>query len=94
MKVCHHYRISHSEFLRWDEYDQQKAIAQLVRERTTCPHCSTRPEEWDESRGGHRRAYYAIERKCLGCKELQQKRDSISTPDRGSHIVLVPNERR
>lgn len=87
MAVCHHYRISHSEFLSWSQDDRDKAIWQHVRERSACSRCGTRPEEWDESRGGHRRAYVAVEKWCGGCEQIEAKQASL-TGDEGRGIYV------
>lgn len=89
LAVCHHYRIPHSRFLRWSQDDRDKAIWAYVRDRSTCRHCGTRPEEWDEDRGGDRRAYYAVERRCLGCEQIQAKSDSLPADQgRGMYVGL------
>lgn len=59
--------IPHSEFLGWSTSDRDKAIWWLLRERETCPSCGTRPEEWLESKGGHRHAYIGQVHECEGC---------------------------
>ena len=93
MAVRADYKIRHSEFLKWSADDRDKAIAQHVRSRTACDRCGTRAEEWDEERGGHRRAYYAVETRCLGCEQIEAKRDSLpSDIGRGIRIALRRNE--
>lgn len=78
-------------FLRWLADDRDKAIWAYVRDRSTCRHCGTRPEEWDENRGGDRRAYYAVERRCLGCEQIQAKSDSLPADQgRGMYVALTP----
>ncbi|MEU8279567.1 hypothetical protein ACFYOK_29375 [Microbispora bryophytorum] len=93
LEVAETYRIPHSEFLAWDRDDRDKAIALWLRKRLTCPKCQTRPEEWDESRGGSRTAYVPDVDRCRGC-EVQEAFDASLGPDerkelgRGIHIVL------
>ncbi|MCK2214293.1 hypothetical protein MF672_010890 [Actinomadura sp. ATCC 31491] len=91
MAVCHHYRIPHSQFLSWPADDRDKAIAYYVRERSRCGTCGTRPEEWDEARGGDRHAYYAVERWCGGCAQIEAMRASMpGDTGRGIKISLKP----
>lgn len=92
MGVCWHHRIRHSEFLSWDPDDRNKAILWYLREADTCPVCSTRPEEWDPERGGHRQAYFGQIIDCEGCVVIQR---TAAAPEmkhgRGHHVVLVRN---
>jgi hypothetical protein len=85
MAVCSAYRIRHSEFLRWDPDDREKAITWHVRQAEACPGCGTRPEEWETSHN----AYVAEKRRCRGCEIRQQAEASVDEQDgRGVHIVL------
>ncbi len=89
MAICHHYRIPHSQFLRWRKDDRDKAIAQHVREASRCRTCGTRPEEWDETRGGDRHAYVAVERWCGGCAQIEGRQASLpADAGRGIYISL------
>lgn len=88
LAVCHAYRIPHSAFLKWSADDRDKAIWQYVRTQSTCSKCGTRPEEWDESRGGDRHAYHAVEKRCRGCEEIQAKQESLSGDGRGIYVGL------
>jgi hypothetical protein len=66
----------------------------FVRARQTCPQCGTRPDEWDPSKGGHRRAYLAEVDVCRGCQAIDQ-RTSVLTDDqrrRGMQVVLKRQE--
>lgn len=89
MAVSAEYQVPHSEFLGWDKQDRDKAIWWHIRKRSACPSCGTRPEEWDETRGGHRHAYIARKDRCHGCAARQQVEASITDEDgRGVHVVL------
>ncbi|WP_187234209.1 hypothetical protein [Actinomadura sp. HBU206391] len=91
MAVCDRYRIPHSEFLSWDEYDREKAIWWMVRERQRCRGCGTRPEEWDPEQGGHKDAYSAGTRMCPGCFHLETAREAGNGKQAtGIHLVLKP----
>lgn len=95
--MCAEYRISHTEFLRWDPDDRAKALAAYARQRRTCSHCGTRPEEWDPERGGDRDAYLpTVKVPCRGCQVLDQAHNDEGMAARvkqarGAQIVLVPN---
>jgi hypothetical protein len=92
--VCHHYRIPHGEFLAWPDEDRDKAIWMWLRERSTCPHCGTRPEEWDPTQGGNRRAYLAEVQVCRGCQAIAERQKGIDDKhaNHGHHIVLKRRE--
>lgn len=92
MAVCSHYRLPHSEFLRWSSDDRDKAIWQYIRERQACQACGTRRDEWDETRGGHRYAYAAEKTRCRGCELIEAARATVTDEDgKGVHVSLVPN---
>ena len=75
--------------------DRDKAIWQYLREKQTCPHCGTRPEEWDPDAGGRRDAYVAALTECEGCVvRLRGERDHQTELQEfyGARVVLVRNE--
>lgn len=74
--------------MAWSRDDRDKAIAYRLRKKAECPHCGTRAEEWDESRGGDVWAYVADERHCRGCEQVQAKRASLPPDRRGMHVIL------
>ena len=88
MAVCADYRIPHSEFLRWDTDDRDKAIAWHLRQADTCPSCGTRPEEWDPKRDGHQWAYVAEPRRCRGC-EVRELGEASQPKDAGRGVSIV-----
>ncbi|NJP24465.1 hypothetical protein FLW53_09635 [Microbispora sp. SCL1-1] len=97
MEVCERYGIPHSEFLKWSKDDRDKALALHLRKRSTCKHCGTRPEEWDERRGGSRNAYVPDIDRCRGCEQMQAYDASLSPEDRkelGRGIYIVLRRRR
>ena len=100
LAVCAQYLISHSHFLggpnRWTADDREKAIWWLRRQREACGDCGTRPEEWDEKRGGHRNAYVAKYEHCRGC-EVKQSGEKALESDRkhypkGMRVALVARQ--
>ena len=93
LDVCAAYGIPHSEFLSWSEEDRDKAIWHWVWKRQECGTCGTRPDEWDESRGGHRHAYAAEPRRCRGCEVREAAQEAVTAEDgRGVYITLIRNE--
>lgn len=79
------YKISHTEWLKWEDGDRQKAIAWELRKRETCPRCSTRPDEWQ----GGKRLYKPHVHQCIGCRELAKTNKTIPEKARDwSHAVM------
>lgn len=92
MAVCAHYRLRHSEFLSWDKDDRDKAVEWHLRQAETCPNCDTRPQEWDEKRGGDRHAYTAEYERCRGCEVKQAGEAAMpKNAGRGAMTVLRRN---
>jgi hypothetical protein len=65
-------QLPHSVFLGWDLDDRDKALWWLIHKRQACPNCGTRPDEWDEDRGGDMHAYEAQPYHCRGCEVQAQ----------------------
>jgi len=62
-----------------------------ARQRTTCPSCGTRPDEWLDEAGLPLREppYEAGSHQCHGCRELEIAReDSHDRLPKGAEIVL------
>lgn len=93
--MCAAYQIRHSEFLAWDDDDRGKAIAWHLRQAQACSRCGTRPEEWDEDRGGDSHAYIGEVHRCHGCVVKDRTEESPEMKNgRGLHVVLVRNPER
>ena len=91
--MCEKYQIFHSEFLAKSASDRDKAIWWHLRKVKTCPGCSTRPEEWDEELGGHRRAYRAEILQCEGCLRIFRAQEDLEKkPIAGAHVVLLKRD--
>lgn len=95
MAYCAPRGLPHSEFLRWDADDRDKALTWLMHDLERCPSCGTRPEDWDPEHGGDRHAYAWEPRACRGCEvkaqgdtHLEQHRAEYP---RGTDIVLRRN---
>ena len=96
MAVCTTYRIPHSEFLGWSALDRDQAIWWEARQRSACPQCGTRPEEWIESQGGHLHAYIGTVAFCRGCEVKANQQDAFEKAPkgayrRGSYVTLMRN---
>lgn len=77
----------HSEFLGWEDSDQQKVLASLLETRSRCSSCGTADWEWKKSKS----AYIPMRHVCHGCMILDaSQQDTESTP--GARMVLVPNK--
>lgn len=92
LALCHEWGIPHSEFLAWDELDQDKALAYARFRHEACPGCGTRPDEWDPKRGGDAGAYEPAVHTCPGCNlrggTERQIREGDESP--GRYVVLIP----
>jgi hypothetical protein len=98
LELCEQFRIPHSQFLggdgRWSDLDRAKAIAWAQWQRSVCPDCRTRLQEWDREHGGDPHAYVTDTLRCPGCELIEQERDHVPT-DRsgyGVKIQLLPRE--
>ncbi|MFE3636102.1 TFIIB-type zinc ribbon-containing protein [Streptomyces sp. NPDC059168] len=98
LELCEKFRIPHSQFLggdgRWSDLDRAKALAWAEWQRSVCPECHTRLEEWDHKRGGDPHAYVTDTLRCPGCELIEQERDHVPQ-DRsgyGVKIQLLPRD--
>lgn len=96
MAVCAEYRIPHSTFLAWDDDDRDKAIWHLRRKKEACGECGTRPDEWNEAKGGHRHAYVAEIRNCRGCEVRKAGEAALDSArkkyPKGAYVTLRPRQ--
>ena len=93
MAYCGPRGIPLSEFLSWDEADQDAALAWQAYEARRCRSCGTHPDEWDPTKGGRRDAYTAEVVICPGCRELDLARERQSdTKIHGAHLMLYRND--
>lgn len=79
-----------SEFLGWDEDDQDIVIGFLREQRKAqgCSGCGTRMEEWEEDRF----AYVAEVEQCPGCELLAMEQKQIPKDMEGAKVFLMPRE--
>lgn len=95
MAICDDYGIPHSEFLAWDEDDQDLAIAYRIYKAEHCSQCGTAEEEWKKDNF----AYHPEVRRCRGCEvrglqeEIVQKDlEAAKGSTHGLRVVLVPKK--
>jgi hypothetical protein len=79
--------------MRWTEVDRAKAIAFTLEKAERCVMCGTAEWEWDPERGGHKHAYEAVTKFCMGCymKAVLSRDDDQSD---GQTIELLPTSGR
>ncbi len=89
MQFCNQVGIPHSEFLSWDETDQEAAIEYELHNAERCPHCGTFADEWLDDKGRHKepQPYIAHTVNCLGCEAIAESRERIPDKQR-SHIYV------
>lgn len=81
--------LPHSEFLAWDEDDQDKALEYMRQQRTVCEGCGTREETWQRDPF----AYVGWIDRCKGCEVIKQEEDNVPAgQEKGVKISLVPRE--
>jgi hypothetical protein len=96
LAVCATYGLPHSQFLNWSRDDRDKALWYQIRQGETCRGCGTHPDEWDENKGGHRRAYLAEILVCPGCEVRQREEHELQNGERwkkvrGAYVVMRRN---
>lgn len=90
MRVCEKYQISYSEFLGWDDDDQDLAIAYEIFQADKCGRCGTSRERWESDRF----AYEPVVERCRGC-EMMEKQQQTLTEQRGTegmYVVMQPSK--
>lgn len=80
-------------FRAWDRLDRDKALAYRELQRSTCPQCGTRAEEWpDELDADADEPYVTHLTRCRGCQAVGHAQDDIPKgPEaHGVKVSLVP----
>ncbi|WP_329131552.1 hypothetical protein OG552_10505 [Streptomyces sp. NBC_01476] len=91
LELCDRWGIPHSQFLgigdgTWTQRDRAKALAYREYLTGVCPHCGTRPEEWE----GDDEAYVAETSLCLGCEAIGYAQADIPQTKHGAKVGLLP----
>jgi hypothetical protein len=79
MEYCAPLGIPHSELLKWDRSDVDKAISFTAWKAKFCPQCGTDPAEWldEDGRAVEPPPYVGDTRVCLGCATLEEERAKV-----------------
>lgn len=97
LELCDRWGIPHSQFRgigdgRWTERDRAKAIAYLDYQKSVCPQCGTRHEDWDHGGDDQEDRYVAVLQKCVGCQAIADKQAELGDGEstHGMKVALVP----
>lgn len=66
--------IPHSEFLSWDEDDQDKALAYQHEQSIRCGECGTSRAEWEDDP----LAYMGDAWTCMGCETIELEQENTA----------------
>lgn len=86
MAFCNKHGIPHSDFLGWDQDDQDKALGFEREQAKVCPGCGTHSEVWEKDKF----AYAPNSWQCPGCELLERERETIPEQARGVKVYLEP----
>lgn len=98
LELCDRWGVPHSLFLgagdgTWTARDRQKALAYQDYQRTVCPQCGTRHDDWDHGGEDEEDLYVASVQKCVGCEVIADKQAELERQGGGLHgmkVALVP----
>lgn len=87
MAYCAPLGIPHSQLLKWDREDVDKAISYTAWKGKFCQKCGTDPAEWLDENGEavEPPPYVAVTHICLGCATLEEQRETVPK-DVASHM--------
>lgn len=90
LELCDRWGIPHSRFRggdgRWTRLDRAKALAYRDYQRSVCPQCGTRAEEWQDDED----AYAATVQKCPGCEVIADTQAGLPQSEHGLKVGLIP----
>lgn len=88
MALCHEYGIGHSQWMKWEPSDRDKALAWLEYQGSLCHKCGTDPNEWLDEKGRliEPLPYVASSVICHGCATLEEARASVTDKDKAQVI--------
>jgi hypothetical protein len=98
LALCDRWGIPHSLFRgigdgTWTARDREKARAYLAYQRTVCPQCNTRYDDWDHGAPGEEDAYEATAQRCVGCQVIADKQAELQRNEVDAHglkVGLIP----
>ncbi|MEU9703105.1 hypothetical protein [Streptomyces sp. NPDC047981] len=77
----------------WTARDREKALAFRDYQRSVCPQCGTRYDDWDHGGEGGEDAYAVTVQRCTGCQVIGEKQDELQQDGgdlHGKKIALIP----
>ncbi|MGW1409478.1 hypothetical protein [Streptomyces sp. NPDC002403] len=99
LELCDRWGIPHSQFRgigdgTWTARDRAKALAYRDYQRTVCPQCGTRYDDWDHGHPGEEDAYAITVQRCVGCQVIADKQAELAgakdADTNGIKIALIP----
>ncbi|MFG3244202.1 hypothetical protein [Streptomyces sp. NPDC048157] len=99
LELCDRWGIPHSLFRgigdgTWTARDRAKALAYRDYQRTVCPQCGTRYDDWDHGHPGEEDAYAITVQRCVGCQVIADKQAELAgdkdADNNGMKIALIP----
>lgn len=99
LELCDRWGIPHSQFRgigtgQWTARDRAKALAFRDYQKSVCPQCGTRADDWDDGADDAEDAYVAVRHRCIGCQVIADKQDELKDQDgaetHGMKILLIP----
>ena len=93
MRLCHEWHMPHSEFTKWKDDDQDKALAFFSYEVRRCSRCGIHPDDWPDPTEP---LFDAVLESCPGCAEtdrfqrhIEEQKDRMpKSASDGVRIVL------
>lgn len=79
MEYCGPHGIPHSQFLKWHQDDQDKALAWIIDKSRRCQNCGTYPEDWvdEDNVPLEPPPMFARSRRCHGCATIAREEETI-----------------
>lgn len=99
LELCDRWGIPHSLFRgigdgTWTARDRAKALAFRDHQRSVCPQCGTRYDDWDHGHPGEEDAYAVTVQRCVGCQVIADKQAELGgdkdADNNGIKIALIP----
>lgn len=89
LEYCVSQGIPFSQYLEWNEEDQDLLVEFLIWDAGKCQQCGSHPSEWldEEGRAKEPPPFLSETRRCLGCVTLEQARKDIPKDD---HFTIMP----
>ncbi|TXS39692.1 hypothetical protein EAO77_36100 [Streptomyces sp. t39] len=94
LELCDRWGIPHSQFIgagdgTWTVRDREKALAYQAYQRTVCPQCGTRDDDWDHGGDDGEDQYAVTVQKCVGCEVIADKQKDLERDGTSLHGIKV-----